>query len=48
VVREAIMAHWAESAGLQFGTPTNFQLYATGHGSNVLNRHAVPDPRHRD
>lgn len=38
VVREAVMAHWVESASLQFGQPTSFQLYATQGTNSMLNR----------
>jgi hypothetical protein len=38
-VRDAIMARWVEIAGLQFGQPSSFQLYATSGGSHsMLNR----------
>lgn len=38
VVREAVMAHWVESAALQFGTPSSFQLYSTNPGGSMLSR----------
>ncbi len=37
-VRNAIMAQWVETAGLQFGTPSSFQLYATSGGSSMFAR----------
>lgn len=43
-VRQAVMAHWVESAAMQFGTPSSFQLYATNAGSNVLNRSPFSTP----
>lgn len=36
VVREAVMAHWTETAALQFGTPSSFQLYATNNHSMLM------------
>jgi hypothetical protein len=44
VVREAVMSYWVESAALQFGTPTNFQLYSTNQGSNMLARSPFETP----
>lgn len=37
-VREAIMSQWVETAGLQFGSPTSFQLYATSGGASMMTR----------
>ncbi len=37
-VRDAIMAQWVETAGLQFGTPSSFQLYATSGGNSMFTR----------
>lgn len=42
-VQHAIMAYWTETAGLQFGHPTTFQLYATNHG-NMLSRSPFETP----
>jgi hypothetical protein len=38
VVQEAVMAHWVESAALQFGTPSSFQLYSNHAGNSMFNR----------
>jgi hypothetical protein len=43
-VRQAVMAYWVESAALQFGTPTGFQIYATNQGSNMLARSPFQTP----
>jgi hypothetical protein len=43
-IREAVMAHWVETAALQFGTPTTFQMYATGQGQNMLSRSPFRTP----
>ncbi len=32
------MAQWVETAGLQFGTPSSFQLYSTSGGSSMFTR----------
>lgn len=32
-VQQAVMAYWTESASLQFGHPSSFQMYATNNGS---------------
>jgi hypothetical protein len=42
-VREAVMARWVETAGLQFGTPTTFQMYAANQGS-MLARQSFTTP----
>lgn len=42
-VRDAIMAQWVETAAMQFGTPSSFQLYATS-GQNMLTRSPFRTP----
>lgn len=37
-VRQAIMSQWVETAGMQFGTPSSFQLYATNGSSSMMTR----------
>lgn len=44
VVQEAVMAHWVETAGLQFGYPSSFQLYATHPSGSMLNRSPFTTP----
>jgi hypothetical protein len=38
VVLEAVQAQWVETAGLQFGVPSSFQLYATNPNGSMLSR----------
>jgi hypothetical protein len=38
VVQQAVEARWVELAGLQFGTPSSFQLYSTNPGGSMLTR----------
>jgi hypothetical protein len=44
VVRDAVMAQWTETASLQFGNPSSFQLYATSPGGNMLSRSPFRTP----
>lgn len=44
VVREAVSAHWVETAAMQFGNPSSFQLYATNAGGNLLARSPFRTP----
>lgn len=43
-VRDAIMAQWTETASLQFGSPSSFQLYATNPNGNMLTRSPFRTP----
>jgi signal transduction histidine kinase len=44
-IMEAVRAYWVESAALQFGNPTSFQLYASNGSNSMLNRSPFRVPR---
>src|SRR4051794_40320159 len=44
VVQEAVMAHWTDTASLQFGHPSTFQLYATNPTGSMMSRSPFTTP----
>lgn len=43
-VRQAIEAHWVETAAMQFGHPSSFQMYATNPNGSMLSRSPFRTP----